>query len=443
MSTAPGRAIIHLNVADFAVAVERGLDTRLRRRPVIIAAQAAARAIVYDMSEEAFSTGVRKGMPLWRAQKFCRDARILPPKPDRYERAMRHLFSKALPYAPRVELVDDKGHLFLDVTGTGRLLGRPEDIAWKMRNEVRKDFGFDPVWAVAPNKLLAKVATRIVKPLGEYIVEEGEEEEFLKPIPVTLIPGIEKPDIMLMFEFNLKKAGDLLRWNAAQLEAVFQNRARHIYDAVRGIDPSPVLSVDEAAPVVNVDHPFGEDTNDAAILEAALYVCVEKAGVELRQRRLAAGRVGVVLDHTDGVRVSRATFGETATAIDPALFRVAMKALALAWRRRVRIRHLKLVCDRLCHPPSQVYLFVEDERHNYRENNLIYAIDRIRMKFGDQAVSFGRTFAPISCSGGTDTLVRGAFIKDAHNSCLSLRPSGATRTGVSAPPNKCGDGDTS
>lgn len=394
MNTAPGRAIIHLNVADFAVAVERGLDTRLRRRPVIIASQAAARAIVYDMSEEAFSTGVRKGMPLWRAQKFCRDAHILPPKPDRYERAMRHLFATALPYSPRVELVDDKGHLFLDVTGTGRLLGRPEDIAWKLRKETRKDFGFDPVWSVAPNKLLAKVATRIVKPLGEYIVEEGEEEEFLKPIPVTLIPGFEKPDIILMREFNLKTVGDLLLWNARQLEAVFQNRARHIYDAVRGIDPSPVLSVDEGAPMVNVDHPFGEDTNDAATLEAALYACVEKAGVELRQRRLAAVRVGVVLDYTDGARAIRSVFCETATANDFSLFRAAMKALALAWRRRVRIRHLKLVCDRLCHPPSQVELFAEERSHHERENKLICAIDKIRMKFGEQAVSFGRTFNP-------------------------------------------------
>ncbi|MDJ0989083.1 MAG: hypothetical protein QNI85_03650, partial [Desulfobacterales bacterium] len=61
------RAIIHLNVADFAVAVERSIDRRLCQRPLIVAPEAAARATVYDMSEEAYQAGVRKGMPLRRA----------------------------------------------------------------------------------------------------------------------------------------------------------------------------------------------------------------------------------------------------------------------------------------------------------------------------------------------------------------------------------------
>ncbi|MBU0986568.1 MAG: DNA polymerase IV, partial [Proteobacteria bacterium] len=74
------RFIIHLNVADFAVAVERTLDYRLRNRPVIIAAQAAARAAVYDMSEEAFRCGVQKGMRLNRARRFCPDAEIRAPR---------------------------------------------------------------------------------------------------------------------------------------------------------------------------------------------------------------------------------------------------------------------------------------------------------------------------------------------------------------------------
>ena len=82
------RSIIHLNVADFAVAVERTLDCRLRKRPVIIAPEGAVRAAVYDMSDEAYQQGVRKGMSLRRALRYCRDAVVLPPHSDRYERAM-------------------------------------------------------------------------------------------------------------------------------------------------------------------------------------------------------------------------------------------------------------------------------------------------------------------------------------------------------------------
>jgi hypothetical protein len=97
------RAIIHINVADFAVAVERVLDRRLAERPVIIAPQGAARAAVYDMSEEAFQAGVRKQMPLGRALRRCRDARLLPPRPHRYGQAMNRTLQSALPCPPPVE----------------------------------------------------------------------------------------------------------------------------------------------------------------------------------------------------------------------------------------------------------------------------------------------------------------------------------------------------
>ena len=127
------RSIIHINVADFAVAVERVVDSRLKTRPVIIAPKGTARAVVYDMSEEAYQIGVRKGMALRKAARLCRDANILPPHPDRYEGAMRALLKQALPYSPLIEPGDRDGHLFVDVTGTSRLFGPSIDIAWRLR----------------------------------------------------------------------------------------------------------------------------------------------------------------------------------------------------------------------------------------------------------------------------------------------------------------------
>ena len=96
------RAIIHLNAADFAVAVERLCDSRLRHRPVIIAAS-SPRAAVYDMSDEAYRSGIRKGMPLQRAVRLCREAVLVPPRLARYERAAHLLLQQARPYSPLVE----------------------------------------------------------------------------------------------------------------------------------------------------------------------------------------------------------------------------------------------------------------------------------------------------------------------------------------------------
>ena len=161
------RTIIHLNIADFAVAVERTLDRRLRERPVIEAPLGAPRAAVYDMSEEAYQAGVYKGMPLAAARRICREAHLQMPRLERYIQAMAALIQRARPFTPRIEPGLDDGHLFLDVTGTSRLHGSPEDVAQRLRRQICSDLDLTPIWSVASNKVVAKVATRTVKPLGE------------------------------------------------------------------------------------------------------------------------------------------------------------------------------------------------------------------------------------------------------------------------------------
>jgi DNA polymerase-4 len=387
------RSIIHLNIADFAVAVERAVDCRLKDRPVIIAPEGAARAAVYDMSQEAYLNGIRKGMPLRRAVRLCRDAQILPPHLDRYEHTMRALLKQTLPYSPLIESGETDGHLFMDVTGSARLFGPPMDVAWRLRRQVKKDLGLDPIWSVAPNKLMAKVATRLVKPDGEFLVGAGEEEALLAPLPISLVPGIERNDLLRLREFNLSRVWHLTALSLEQLQIPFGTRALFLYEAARGIDPSPVLPVGQKPPKIIADHEFGNDTNDTSTLESALYGLVEQAGDQLRRRRRGARRVAVILDYSDGKRCGRQLAAKPATANDLTLFELARRTLQLAWIRRVRIRHLRLICDRLTFPPAQLELFAAEQNRNERRANLISAVDRIRNRFGNEAVRFGRSLA--------------------------------------------------
>ncbi|MCP4715323.1 MAG: hypothetical protein GY868_09415 [Deltaproteobacteria bacterium] len=391
------RSIIHLNVADFAVAVERVVDRRLQDRPVIVAPDGAVRATVYDMSDEAYQSGVYKGMPLKHALRRCRDAVVLPVHFDRYERAMADLFKHSLPYSPLVEIADHNGHVFLDATGTGRLFGPPPDIAWRIRKSVRADMGVDPIWSVAPNKLIAKVATRLVKPLGEYIVREGEETSFLNPLPMHFIPGIDKGELMRLREFNLNRVEQVAALTLAQLDVMVGRRSHDFFDLVRGIDPSPVVPVGEKQPVVRVDHEFGDDTNSKNLVERTLFHLVEKAGAQLRRRKLAARRVGILIDYSDGRRVARQASAKPALNNDFYLFPVAALALKRAWTRRVRIRHLRLMCDRLIPPPAQMELFPECQKEKQQHEKLINTIDSIRSRFGETAICRGGYFSKAFC----------------------------------------------
>jgi len=387
------RAIIHLNIADFAVAVERVVDPRLVNRPVIIAPKGSARAVVYDMSEEAYQSGVRKHMALKRALRLCRDARTLSPHPDRYERAMQALLKQALPYSPRIESGDRDGHLFVDVTGTCRLFGPPIDVAWRLSRHVKTGLGLSPIWSVAPNKLVAKVATRLVKPMGEYVVGEGEEQTILSPLPIWFVPGIEQDDLLKLRELNLFTVSQVAALRLAHLQVPFGKRAMFLYESVRGVDNSPVLPVGKGHPVVRIGHEFSEDTNELSMLERVLYRMTEEAGRKLRRRQLAARRISITLDHSDGLRRSRQFAVKPATANDLTLFRPARQALFLAWTRRVRIRHMRLMCDRLVFPPAQLALFPEYRKEKQKQDKLVTVLDRIRDRFGRDMIRTGRTLA--------------------------------------------------
>jgi DNA polymerase-4 len=251
---------------------------------------------------------------------------------------------------------------------------------------------------VAANKLVAKVATRLVKPDGEYIVAAGEEEPFLAPLPLALIPGIEPEDLLRLREFNLTRAGEVAALRLEELRVRFGSRAMLLYEAVRGIDPSPVLAAGQKPPKVTADHVFGTDTNEAETLRAALYRLVEQAGAELRRRRRAALRVAVLLEYSDGAHCARQAAARPATANDITLFEVAGRALELAWMRRVRVRRLRLVCDRLAFPPAQLALFGDDRQPAEKRDRLISALDAARRRFGADALQFGRTSAAVGAT---------------------------------------------
>jgi len=387
------RAIIHINVANFAATVEAAIDPRLRDRPIVIAARGSGRATVFDMNEHAFAAGVRKGMALAKALSRCADARVVCPHPERYDKAMAQVLDQALPFSPLIEAGADDGHLFIDATGTSRLFGPPADVAWRLQRRIREILGVTPAWAVAPNKTVAKAATRLVKPAGQALVAPGEEAALMAPLPLTLVPEINGAEATRLQQFNLFRAGQVAALGRNPLEAVFGPRASPIYDAVRGIDHRPVTPAGRKPPQVSADHLFGEDTNDRAVLESVLYRLVERVGLQLRVRVRVAGVLTVALDHCDGMRRGRAAALKPATADDPALFAAARQTLALVWSRRVRVRRLVLACGHLAPVPVPVQMGLFDPRPPGRSNLLTDAIDRIRARFGPEAIRMGRTMS--------------------------------------------------
>ncbi len=382
------RSIIHLNIADFAAAVEINQQPSFRGYPLIIAPTGAPRAVVYDMSEEAYKQGVRKGMPLARVRRFNKKIKILPPSFNRYELVMKSLLKESFTFSPLIESGKSDGHIFMDVTGSSRLFGPSVDIAFRLKKAFKKTFNLDPVWSVATNKLIAKVATRVVKPSGEYIVAPGDEKAFLAPLPLHLIPGLIKSDLTRFKEFNLFSISQARALTMEQLEIPCHNRASLIHDYIRGVDTAPVTAFCKDFSSIDADHEFSEDTNSAALLKQALYFMVEKICKNLRDRKLAGAAAKIIISYSDGMQKSSKLKITPPTYNDMIMFKKCVILLDKACARRVRIRHMRLVCEKLSAPQSQADLFAYNTKEN-RQADLVAAMDKIRAKFGRVSIKTG------------------------------------------------------
>jgi len=266
------------------------------------------------------------------------------------------------------------------------LFGLPPDIGWKVGNYVRKSLGVKPIWTLASSKLVSKVASRLVKPVGEYIVGVGEENEFLAPLPVDLLPGISAKELRTLKELNLTLIGQLMGLSRSQLLVLFGSRGAVIYGLCRGVDDKFVGVEEAEGQSISCEHQFASDTNDRQQVRSVVGDLVSRAAGLLRQRRQLSRRVGIRIDYSDGTIVGRRVIGKLGSSSDDVLLRLALLALRRAWWRRTRLRSCTLIFDRLHKRSPQLLLFPECGEVEEKQKKILEAMDRIRCQFGHNAV---------------------------------------------------------
>ena len=374
--------VIHLDVADFAVAVERVVDPGLRGRPVILAPD-TDRALVATVSREARREGVRPGMPVREALRCCRDARLIRPNEPLYARAFEAVGELAGRFSPVLE-PGSPGRIYLDVTGTGRLFGSPMDLATRLRRELADRLRLDAAVGVAANKLVSRVAADLTEPSGLLDVRTGDEAPFLAPLRVQRLPGVGDALGRELDALNIRRVRQLAVMDPAHLELAFGRFGAVLQQRARGVDPRPVRPP-LRKPEVQREETLEEDSNDPAVLRAAFRALVESAGLELRVRGLTAVSMALELRYADSRATARSIRARHPLQQIPELWRSAEALLETALSRRVRVRHLRFRLAGLACRPRQMELFSEPSP----DGPLTAALDRIRTRFGEAALIHG------------------------------------------------------
>ena len=184
------RAILHVDMDAFYASVEALDNPELRGKPLIVGGT-GGRGVVAAASYEVRKYGVHSAMPMTEALRRCPHAICVRPRFDRYKEVSRTVFGVFHEYTPHVQGLS-LDEAFLDVTESQAALGDAATIAVAIKKKIFARTGVTASVGVAPNRLVAKIASDLRKPDGLVVVRADEVTALLDPLPISKLHGIGK-----------------------------------------------------------------------------------------------------------------------------------------------------------------------------------------------------------------------------------------------------------
>ena len=377
------RVILHVDMDAFYASVEQRDHPELRGKPVIVGGS-GGRGVVAAASYEVCKFGVHSAMPTREALRRCPEAICVTPRMSHYSAVSREIFAVFHEFTPLVQGLS-LDEAFLDVTGSLAALGEPVHIAREIKRRIRERTELTASVGVAPNKLVAKIASDLRKPDGLVIVRTDEVTALLDPLPVRKLFGLGEKTAPKVEALGIHTLGDLRQAASARLRPIFGRYTERVQQRAAGIDDRPVIpDLDEKQ--ISAEETFETDIADRARLQSELARLADKTCARLRARELVAGCVTVKIRRKDFTTYTRQRHFEPPTQETRVIARLAAELLD-TWLReqpRAALRLLGVGVSELG-PDVQPDLFAAPQSTKNRQ--LDATVDQIRQKFGSVALT--------------------------------------------------------
>ncbi len=374
---------MHVDMNAFFAAVEQQSNPALRGRPIAVTGS-EKRSIILTASYEARAFGVKTGMTRFEALELCPQLTLVPANNRLYTHVSTEIMALFQDYTPLVEIfsVDEA---FLDLSGSLKLFGGVERIAYLIKSRIKARLGITCSIGVAPNKLLAKLASEQRKPDGLTVFRLEEIPVLLENMPIQELCGIGRRLGRQLHGFGIFTCGQLSRFPLTVLRKKYGVVGDKLHAMARGIDLSPVVPVEESALVKSVGHSrtLRHDLDDRQAICAFLLQLAEMVGRRARRYQVSGRVVTLTLRYTDFTTISRQQAQEDYLDGSEAIYRASVKILdSLALDQPVRLLGVRLSSLRF--KTGQLPLF-PDERRQYL---LTEARDCVNDRYGDFTVMF-------------------------------------------------------
>ena len=381
MQRSEARAILHIDMDAFYASVEERDRPELKGKPLIVGGT-GGRGVVAAASYAVRRFGVHSAMPMREALRRCPEAIVVHPRMARYQEISEQVFAIFRRFTPLVEGLS-LDEAFLDVTASRQLLGAPEAIGAQIRRLIATQTGLTASVGIAPNKLLAKIASDLNKPDGMCRIDAGNLREILDPLPIHKLFGVGRKTLPTVLAAGIHTFGDARVASDEVLWRAFGKHGHAMRDRAAGLDDRPV-EADREEKSISAEETFDTDIRAAAQLRTQLVHLADRTASRLRAQKLLAGTVSVKIRRGDFTTYTRQRSLKPPTQ-DTAIVSAAAEALLLAWlasQPRAAVRLLGVGVSEL-QPASQPDLFSDPLQGPDAGSRLDSAVDGIRDRFGN------------------------------------------------------------
>ena len=293
------RKIIHIDMDCFFAAVEMRDNPALRDIPIAIGGSRVQRGVISTANYPARKFGVRSAMPTGMALKLCPHLTLLPGRFEAYREASHHIREIFSRYTSLIEPLS-LDEAYLDVSDSPHCHGSATLMAQEIRQTIFKELALTASAGVAPVKFLAKIASDLNKPDGQFVLTPAEVPAFLKNLPLSKIPGVGKVSVAKLESMGLRTCEDVQNSDLAMLLKRFGKFGRILWERSQGIDEREIHN-DRQRKSIGVERTLEEDIHEWSDCEAIierLYPELERRLAKVKPDLLIA-RQGVKLKFND------------------------------------------------------------------------------------------------------------------------------------------------
>lgn len=394
MSEQLPRWILHLDMNACFASIEEKVNPALKGKPLVVTGDPKGRSVVATASYPAREYGIKAGMPVGDAKRLCPHLVVVCGNPARYISTLSRLLALLERFGPEVE-VASIDELYLEASravaerGGGRRGATA--LAEEVFSAVSGELELPCSVGLAPNKLMAKLASGWVKPRGRTVFSRQDLPRVLEGLPVEEMPGIGKRLGVHLGAQGVHTCGELGRFPVRVLRGIFGINGERLKLMGQGRDDTPLVPYYRPEDAKSVGHSITlrADTYDPAVVRGVMLGLSEQVGRRLRMKGYRGRRVALTLRFKDFETVTRFTTMKYYVDEGGEIYRTALRVLSRISIRHRAVRLVGVSVSLLAVGGESRPLFTRERRRKA----LISAIDKLNDRFGEFTVCWASSLS--------------------------------------------------